>query len=78
MKVRDIARPVAGRVSPETYLSEALRQILREDFEPSLLVVEEHHNVVGILSKGDILQTLLLPHIEKPAHDENAAITNPA
>lgn len=75
--VRDIARPAASRVSPRTYLPEALRVMLSEDLEPSLLVVEEDHKVVGILSKGDILQTLLLPHIENTAFDIGAATTNP-
>ncbi|HEU5352570.1 MAG TPA: chloride channel protein [Terracidiphilus sp.] len=77
-KVRDIAQPLTGRVSRGTYLPEALRQILREDFEPNLLVVEEDHKVVGILTKGDILQSLLLSQIEKPACEEKAAVTNPA
>ncbi|HEU5457801.1 MAG TPA: chloride channel protein [Terracidiphilus sp.] len=62
--VRDITRPLVGRVSPETDLPEALRVMLREDCEPTLLVVEEKHKVVGFLTKTDVLQTLLLPHLE--------------
>lgn len=76
-RVRDITRPLVARVSPQTDLPEALRLMLREDSEPTLLVVEEDHKVVGILSKTDVLQTLLLPHFE-PAVDEETAVPSPA
>ncbi|HEX8712674.1 MAG TPA: chloride channel protein [Terracidiphilus sp.] len=76
-RVRDITRPLVARVSTQTELPEALRLMLREDSEPTLLVVEEDHKVVGILSKTDVLQTLLLPHIE-PALDEETAVPSPA
>jgi len=52
--------------------------MLREDSEPTLLVVEEDHKVVGILTKTDVLQTLLLPQLE-PANDEGEeAVPSPA
>jgi len=76
--IRDITRPLVGRVSPQTDLPEALRMMLREDSEPTLLVVEEDHKVVGILTKTDVLQTLLLPQLE-PANDEGEeAVPSPA
>ena len=76
--IRGITRPLAGRVSPQTELPEALRMMLGEDSEPTLLVVEEDHKVVGILTKTDVLQTLLLPQLE-PAHDEGEeAVPSPA
>ncbi|MGB6975363.1 MAG: chloride channel protein [Terracidiphilus sp.] len=77
-KVRDITRPLAAPISPQTDLPEALRLMLSEDSEPTLLVVEDNHKVVGILTKGDILQSLVLPQIEKPAYDEDSAAPNPA
>ena len=77
-KIREITRPLVGRVSPQTELPEALRMMLREDSEPTLLVVEEDHKVVGILTKTDVLQTLLLPQLEA-AHDEgDEAVPSPA
>ena len=76
-RVGDITRPLIARVSPDTELPEALRLMLREDSEPTLLVVEEDHKVVGILTKTDVLQTLLLPHIE-PEYDEETAVPSPA
>ena len=75
--VRDITRPLMARVSPETDLPEALRLMLREDSEPTLLVVEEDHKVVGILTKMDVLQTLLLPNLE-PDSDEETLVPSPA
>lgn len=75
--IRNITQPLVGRVSPHTDLPEALRLMLREDCEPTLLVVEEDHKVVGILTKTDVLQTLLLPHLE-PAGDEDEAVPSPA
>jgi CIC family chloride channel protein len=75
--VRDITRPLMARVSRETELPEALRLMLKEDSEPTLLVVEEDHKVVGILTKTDVLQTLLLPHFE-PEFDEETAVPSPA
>ena len=75
--VRDITQPLVGRVSPQTDLPEALRLMLREDCEPTLLVVEEGHKVVGILTKTDVLQTLLLPHLE-PMAEEEEAVPSPA
>ncbi len=72
-KIRDITRPLVARISPHTPLPEALRIILREDSEPTLLAVEEDHKVVGILTKGDILQTLMLPHVESADEEEMAA-----
>ncbi len=76
--IRGITRPLVGRVSPQTELPEALRMMLREDSEPTLLVVEEDHKVVGILTKTDVLQTLLLHQLE-PAHDEGEeAVPSPA
>lgn len=71
--VRDITRPLVARVSPETDLPEALRLMLREDGEPTLLVVEEDHKVVGILTNTDILKTLLSPHIDLVYTKETAA-----
>jgi chloride channel protein, CIC family len=76
-KVRDITRPLPARISPQTPLPEALRLIVREDSEPTLLVVEEDHQVVGILTKGDILQTLVLPHVES-ALEEEISVPSPA
>ncbi len=76
-KIRDITQPLVARISPHTPLPEALRLILREDSEPTLLVVEEDHKVVGILTKGDILQTLMLPHVES-AVEEEMAVPSPA
>ena len=76
--VRDITRPLVGRVSPQTELPEALRLMLREDCEPTLLVVEEDHKVVGILTKTDVLQTLLLPHLEPAYEEEDEAVPSPA
>jgi CIC family chloride channel protein len=75
--IRDITQPLVGRVSPQTDLPEALRLMLREDCEPTLLVVEEDHKVVGILTKTDVLQTLLLPHLE-PTAEEEEAVPSPA
>jgi len=75
--VRDITRPLVAHVSPETDLPEALRLMLREDSEPTLLVVEEDHKVVGILTKMDVLQTLLLPNLE-PDSDEETVVPSPA
>ncbi len=76
-KVRDITRPLLARISPQTDLPEALRLLLRGDSEPMLLVVEEDHRVVGILTKGDILQTLVLPQVES-AFEEETAVPSPA
>ena len=76
-RVRDITRPLIARVSTDTDLPEALRLMLREDSEPTLLVVEEDHKVVGILTKTDVLQTLLLPQIGTE-YDEETAIPSPA
>ncbi|HET7103734.1 MAG TPA: chloride channel protein [Terracidiphilus sp.] len=77
--VREITQPLVGRVSPHTDLAEALRLMLREDCEPTLLVVEEDHKVVGILTKTDVLQTLLLPHLSPVSEeDEQEEIPSPA
>ena len=76
-RVRDITRPLIAPVSKDTDLPEALRLMLKEDSEPTLLVVEEDHKVVGILTKTDVLQTLLLPHFE-PEFDEETAVPSPA
>jgi CIC family chloride channel protein len=77
--VRDITRPLVARVSPETDLPEALRLMLREDSEPTLLVVEEKHKVVGILTKTDVLETLVLHQLEPPeAEEEEEAVPSPA
>ena len=75
--VRDITQPLVARVSPETPLPEALRLMLREDSEPTLLVVEEDRKVVGILTKTDILQTLLSPHFD-PVDTEETTVPSPA
>lgn len=76
-RVLDITRPLVARVSPQTDLPEALRLMLREDSEPTLLVIEEDHKVVGILTKTGVLQTLLLPYFE-PSYDEETAVPSPA
>ena len=59
MTVREVAHAPLESVRPETSLSEAMRMMLCEDCEPTLLVVEEEGNVVGILSKTDVLQALV-------------------
>lgn len=76
-RIGDITRPLAGRVSPQTDLPEALRMMLREDSEPTLLVEEEDHKVVGILTKTDVVQTLLLSHLEA-ANGGEEAVPSPA
>lgn len=76
--VGDITQPLVGRVGPETDLPEALRLMLCEDCEPTLLVVEEDHKVVGILSKTDVLQTLLHPQLEPVLDEEEEAVPSPA
>ena len=77
-KIRDITRPLVGRVSPQTELPEALRMMLGEDSEPTLLVVEEDHKVVGILTKTDVLQTLLLPQLAAANDEGDEAVPSPA
>lgn len=76
--VREIMKPLIDHVSPETDLPEALRLMLREDREPTLLVVEEDHKVVGILTNTDVLETLLLPHLEMGNKEEEAVVPNSA
>jgi CIC family chloride channel protein len=75
--VREITKPLIDHVSPETDLPEALRMMLRENREPTLLVVEEDRRVVGILSNTDVLETLLLPHLETDDKEEETAAANP-
>ncbi len=75
--VRDITQPLVARVSPEMDLPEALRLMLGEDCEPTLLVVEERHKVVGILTKTDVLETLLLDQL-RPSGAEEEAVPSPA
>jgi CIC family chloride channel protein len=76
--VRSITQPLVARVSRETDLPEALRLMLREDSEPTLLVVEEKHKVVGILTKTDVLQTLLLEQLQPTGMEEDDAVPSPA
>ncbi len=71
-RVRDITRPLAARVSRQTCLPEALRLILRDDSEPSLLVVGEDRELVGILSPSDILRTLFHPQVDNSLPTEKA------
>jgi CIC family chloride channel protein len=71
--VRDITQPLVARISPETDLPEALRLMLGEDSEPILLVVEEKHKVVGILTKTDVLETLLLDQLGPSRAEDEAA-----
>lgn len=59
MTVADITQPLVEHVSPDTDLVEALHLLLHEDGQPTLLVVEEGHKVVGILTKTDVLQAVL-------------------
>jgi CIC family chloride channel protein len=75
--VRDITHPLSAHVSPQTELPEALRLMLREDSEPALLVVEEDHGVVGVLTKTDVLQILLQPHFG-PVCGQEPAVPSPA
>ncbi len=77
LTVRDITQPHPGGISPQTDLAEALRLLLREDGEPTLLVVEDKHKVVGILTRTDVLQTLLQPHLE-PVSEDELAVPSPA
>lgn len=77
MKVRDITQPHINHVAPETDLTEALRLLLREDAQPTLLVVEEGRNVVGILSKTNVLQALLPDRLQE-AEAEAETVPSPA
>jgi chloride channel protein, CIC family len=72
MTVADITLPLVHHVSPKTDLAEALRRLLSEDSEPTLLVVEEGHTVVGILTKTDVLQALV------PSYRDQAGESEPA
>lgn len=74
MTVRDIAQPLISSVSPETDLMEALRLLLAEDSEPTLLVVAEDNNVVGIVTKTDILQALFLRGSDSSVVPEEAEL----
>jgi CBS-domain-containing membrane protein len=49
---------------------EALRLLLGEETQPTLLVVEEHRKVVGIVTKTDILKVLKLRRDSLPATAE--------
>jgi CIC family chloride channel protein len=69
--VHEITQRHIDHVSPATDLAEALRLLLREDSQPTLLVVEEGHKVVGILTKTDVLQALM-PSYGNEAVEEEA------
>ncbi len=75
MTVADITQPLVSHVSPETDLAEALRLLLSEDGQPTLLVVEEEHKVVGILTKTDVLQALVPPYGDEDSEGEAATST---
>jgi CIC family chloride channel protein len=70
MTVADIMQPLVEHVSPDTDLVEALHLLLHEDSQPTLLVVEEDHKVVGILTKTDVLQALLPMHKDEAETEE--------
>jgi CIC family chloride channel protein len=72
MTVADITQPLVEHVSPDTDLAEALQLLLHEDSQPTLLVVEEDHKVVGILTKTDVLQALLPSHVNEAAEEETS------
>jgi CIC family chloride channel protein len=77
MTVRDIVQPHIENISPETDLTEALRLLLSEDGQPTLLVVEEGRKVVGILTKTDVLQALLPSRREPSNEEEEESVPSP-
>ncbi|HEY1650227.1 MAG TPA: chloride channel protein [Terracidiphilus sp.] len=70
IKVAEITNRQVHRISPETDVMEALRLLLGEETQPTLLVVEEHRKVVGIVTKTDILKVLKLRRDSLPATAE--------
>jgi CIC family chloride channel protein len=70
VRVAEITNRQVHRISPETDAMEALRLLLGEETQPMLLVVEEHREVVGIVTKTDILKVLRLRRDSFPATTE--------
>ncbi len=58
VRVAQIARRDAARVSARTDLAEALRVLVRERAEQMLLVVDDRDALIGIVTKTDILRSL--------------------
>ena len=78
LTVRDITQPHILNVSPQTEVLEALRLLLAEDGQPTLLVVEEGSNVVGILTKTDVLHALLPYHPDAFGEVTEEVVPSPA
>jgi chloride channel protein, CIC family len=59
-RVAEITDQRVHKVSPDADVTEALRMLLGTHTQPMLVVVVEHHQIIGIVTKTDILHALRL------------------
>lgn len=73
-RVEEITDRRVHKVSPDADVNEALRMLLGTHMQPMLVVVVEHHRIIGIVTKTDILNALRLRRQIPPDESEFAEV----